>query len=560
MKIQKRLITVVTFLCLVALPVLSASADGLKGAGTEDRDWITGPEDPTVSPRTYDITEQREVSITMSDGVVLKADIFHPDLPQDSEPPPCVLLADGYGRPSFFESILTDLAKRGYAGVHVGLRGVPPSGGENNLYNLYGQDGYDLVEWIAQQPWCNGKVGMVGSSLLGISQWLTAKEAPPSLEAISPHVACGDCYGVLWYPGGMLPGPGRVARGEPEYSSAIEHRNYDDWWRERSTIAKDHKAISRRRIAAMISGGWDDYITPANVKAYEQFKGRRKKLIIGPWAHTSTDGLLPYDYTSYQVFWLDHWLKGVDNGVNREPKVLIYVKGPNVWRFERKWPIPDTHHLRLYLMSSESGTVNSLNDGTLGRKRPGKHDTAVSYDYSPDTGPFLHTMLDMITGRLVDDQRPEEEFCLTWTTDALGVPTEVTGWVELKFWAATTAEDTDFVVQMTDVAPDGYSTQVTCGYLNASRYFSRSEPEPLVSGKIYKYKVELWPTSYVFQAGHRIRLDLAGASMPAEGQFSPQGPGIHPNPATVTVYQGAHHRSHIKLPIIGTGWKDIAGK
>jgi putative CocE/NonD family hydrolase len=113
-------------------------------------------------------------------------------------------MSDGYGRRSttgaLLEVPLFDIAARGYPVLHLSLRASGESEGSNDYLNQYGPDGYDAIEWMAKQPWCNGNVGMVGASLLGISQWLAAKEAPPSLKAIVPEVACGDCYGVLWYP------------------------------------------------------------------------------------------------------------------------------------------------------------------------------------------------------------------------------------------------------------------------------------------------------------------------------------------------------------------------
>jgi predicted acyl esterase len=529
---------------LLVLPLLASAAE--MGAGTEHRDWVTGPKVAPVSPPIYDITEQDGVMVPMRDGVDLYTIIFLPVLPPGAPTPPCVLETNGYSLdlfPLYFKAPLVDLAKRGYPVVHATLRGTPPSEGEANLYNKFGEDGYDLVEWMAQQPWCNGNVGMVGGSLLGISQWLAAKEEPPHLKAITPDVSCGDCYWTVWYLGGMLPGPRRMARPFPEYPSAIEHRNFDAWWRERSTLAEDVEAIARRGVAVMVRDAWNDYLLAGDVTADEELpsaRGDKRKLILGSVSHAPAPECLPYTNVEYQVLWLDRWLKGVHNGVDTEPRVLIYVEGPNQWRFEHDWPIPDTHPARLYLRSWVSGTGVSLNDGTLSDQKPGANNAPVSYDYSP-LGPFNNANGN--GPRLTEDQRPDEEYSLTWTTEALRVPTEATGWWHLTFWAAATATDTDFVVEITDVAPDGMSKQIGRGWLNAPRYFSRSDPELLVPGQIYKYTVEIWPTSYVFPAGHRIRVALSGSDS--------AGTAPNPNPATVTVYQDASHPSHLDIPIIG---------
>ncbi len=162
------------------------------GAGTEHRQWL--PERAQVqNPQLrFPVQIQDGVTVTARDGTLLDARLFRPTLAAGAGPTPCVLMADGYGRVSntgaSTDPVLMDIAARGYAVLHLSLRGSGQSGGEATLYNKFGQDGYDTVEWMAKQAWCNGRVGMVGPSLLGIAQWLTAKEAPPSLKVIVPQV------------------------------------------------------------------------------------------------------------------------------------------------------------------------------------------------------------------------------------------------------------------------------------------------------------------------------------------------------------------------------------
>lgn len=289
------------------------------GAGTEGRQWL--PERARVdNPQArFPVQIQDGVTISARDGTTLDARLFLPALAAGAPPTPCVLMSDGYGRSSNTgagtDPVLMDIASRGYAVLHLSLRGSGKSGGEATLYNQFGQDGYDTVEWMAKQTWCNGRVGMVGPSLLGISQWLTAKEGPPHLQAIVPQVACGDCYGLLWYPGGMVPGPGRLARklspgAEAEYTTSIQHRNLDGWWRERTTQDPDVQAIAGRSVAAFISGGLDDYITPGNLRAYAAFGSPRKRLLLAPHAHGWQIEFLQ----ELQVQWLDRWLKDAENG------------------------------------------------------------------------------------------------------------------------------------------------------------------------------------------------------------------------------------------------------
>ena len=497
------------------------------------------------------------------DGTVLEGRLIAPALTAGEPPTPCVLMADGYGRSSRtgqgMEGPLLDIATRGYAVLHLSLRGSGLSEGSNDLYGHYGEDGYDAVEWMARQPWCNGRVGMVGASLLGIAQWLTAREGPPSLRAIVPEVACGDCYWQLWYPGGMLPGPGRQARqllpgAASEYAAALEHRDDDSWWRARSVLAGDAAAIAARGVAAFIAGGLEDYITPANIRTYEQFSapGAHKRLFLGPYAHGWHTAFIQ----ELQVQWLDHWLKGVANGADTAPRVIIYVEGANRWRAEDDWPLADAHPTALHLSAQHSFTIASRNDGALTLQAPAGGAPAV-LPYVPGQGPFLPALLGG-RGRPAIDQAPDEAQALTWTSMPLPLATEVTGTPRLTFWAAASAPDADVVAQIADVAPDGSARQVTQGFLNLPHAADRAAPRPLVPGQAQRFELETDPVAYVFQSGHRIRIALAGGAKPAPGQVFPQGPGQLPAPFELTVRQDGDHPSTLDLPVVGTGWQALS--
>lgn len=524
----------------------------VKGFGTENRNWVTEKE--TLEQERYSVKVEENVEIEVRDGTLIRGRLL---LPEGLEGPlPTIVQLNGYGHGEYgnsFEGMLIDLAERGYAVLHVSLRGSGTSEGEAGLYNSFGEDGYDVIEWAADQAWSNGNVGTTGLSLLGISQWLAAKELPPSLKAISPIVACTNCYDTLWNPGGMESGPGRVARGY-EYEVAKEHRNYDEWWQERSLSTEELEAIAESGVAAFISGGWNDYISPGNIEAYELYSaaGGTSKLIVSPGSHAYLSGVMPYGFEDYQALWFDRYLKGEENGVEKRDPVLIYVLGANQWRYETAWPLADTNYVDLFFSDKKSKSIDSLNDGSLTDKEPNKKRSSASYSYSPEDGPFLPSLLSS-SGRLPINQQPYEEETMTWTTDALAVPTEVTGNMSATFWAEVDAEDADFVVQVTDVAPDGTSKQVVAGYLNASRAESQTTPVPLTPGEVEEYTVEILPTSYVFKKGHRIRVSIAGGAKALEGQPAPQGPGLNPVASTVEIYQDADHPSSIQLPLIGVG-------
>ena len=560
---------IIRHLAVLAVLVLAMPAQAqpafTPGAGTESRNWL--PDRPTAANpvKRFPVNTQDDVAVPTRDGTRLDARLFTPVQAPNTPPTPCVLMTDGYGRASAtgaaLEPPLFDIASRGYAVLHVSLRGSGKTGGTNDIYSHYGQDGYDAIEWMAKQPWCNGRVGMVGPSLLGISQWLAAKEAPPSLQAIVPEVACGDCYGVLWYPGGMLPGPGREARklspgAEAEYPSALEHRDFDAWWRARTTLAEDHAAIAGRGVAAFVAGGLDDYISPANIRAYEQFTtptGARKRLFLGPYAHGWHTAFIQ----ELQVAWLDRWLKDIHNGADTDPKVVLYIKGANRWRTEADWPIADARPVRLFLQGKPSGSIASVNDGTLAASPP-VAGVPANLVYDPAKGPFLPVLLSAISGRPDLDQAPDETKTVTWTTAPLAVATEVTGYPKLSIWAAATTADADLVFSVTDVAPDGRSRQVIQAYLNAPRADLRAAPKPLTPGVAVKYELDMFPVVYVFQPGHRLRLAIAGGAKIAPDETVPQGPGKHPQAFAWSILQDADHPSSIDLPIVGTSWEQLS--
>jgi putative CocE/NonD family hydrolase len=280
------------------------------------------------------------------------------------------------------------------------------------------------------------------------------------------------------------------------------------------------------------------------VRAVEELTqaGGNGMQLIGPCAHGGdTPTMTPYELSTWRVLWFDHYLKGVDNGIDSGPAALFYVEGAGLYRYEDEWPIADAQRKRLYLRHAASGTATSLNDGSLTISTPTASAVSVSYSYGP-AGPY--NSAGGGTTRPTGDQTADEVLSLTWTSQPLPQNTEVTGWPRLHFFASTDAADTDFIVEITEVSTDGSSKTLSRGWLSAARYFDRSNPQPLTPGRIYEFDMELWPLSHVFPAGSRIRVDFAGSD----------SPGTRPNeaPANVTIYQDTAHPSSLELPVIGT--------
>ncbi len=535
----------------------------------------------------------------MRDGIHLAAVVIEPVLPAKSAPPPAIVVTNGYsGVDAMFLPYFRDLAACGYPVVVARLRGVPPSEGVAGFYENFGPDGHDVIEWTAAQPFTNGRIGMVGASLLAISQWLAAKERPQHLVVVVPDDSPSDTYRYLWYVGGMLPGPGRKRRDdvpgvESEYTIAAANPWFNDFWRQRSVTREEVEALARDGLPVLMSTGWDSYMVDSAVRPFTWMRGAgagtRARLVIGPWRHGSMfsaqsfgddgapgEGILPYTGFDLQRLWLDRWLRQETNGVDDDPPVLIFIQGPDEWRFEHDWPLPDEQTVRLFLTPHASRTVSSLNDGSL-RRYPGDS-SADRYDYDPSTSRFpvdlsmpnvimvpdgepslvaseLPDGAVRLNGRLIMDKAAYEAGALTWTSEILANPTEITGFPVLVLWASVSRPDASFIAELTDVGPTDdeawTSVQITRGYLRADAQFSRTGPTPLNGDDILRFRIELQPTSYVIAAGHRIRVTLQGAAIDPTLDISWQGPGLNADPFTFTVYGGPHHASNVEIPFIG---------
>jgi predicted acyl esterase len=555
----------------------AARPAGAMGAGTEGRLWADPPAAPPPKPATppYKITITEHVKIAMRDGVKLDAVLYTPERARSAG---CILVADGYGwsldpRDRRFSE------QQGYAVLNVSYRGIGQSEGAAGLYDHYGEDGYDLIQWMVKQPWCaDGNVGIFGSSLPGIAPWQIANTLPPNLKAIAPDVACADCYNYLWYPGGTLPGPGREDRGDHEYLTAIQHRERDAWWDKQIVDNQELAAIAKSGMGIMVSGGLQDYITPGNMAAFTtlQQAGAKTRMMIEGTAHFGArrSVLGPWHHETHMDLFFAHYLRGEKNAWS-DPKaykgdVLLWVMGPDKFRWEKSWPIADTRYAKLYLRAQPSGSIQAarqanqqsddpnagrinLSDGSLSAAAPAADERPMVYRYFPQTGPYLAAMRTSNDGWPKVDQAEYEARATSWTTGALTTPTEVTGNIVFDFSAAIDGLDADIVLMVTDVAPDGTSKYVSSGVINAPRYPDPSSPKPLTPGEVRNYQIVAQPIAYVFQSGHRIRFSVAGGTTHAPSQRAAQGPGKNAHYSQVTMFQNAERPASVTIPIIGTG-------
>jgi hypothetical protein len=564
--------------------------------------------------QAYAVKIEKNISAVMRDGVKLYADICRPDT-QDRVP--VILIRTPYNKDSSEEyySFCRYAAERGYAVIVQDVRGCFSSGGEFLPYVQELNDGYDSVEWAATLPFSNGKVGMYGCSYRGAVQWQAAVMNPPHLVAIFPQCTFANARHFFFFSGafdlswiawlnGRLPDVKRhqgimtkeAAEDEadlqwsfhkwewlsflplkkfslfqgfcPYYYEWLDHPDDGPYW-DFANVEKKHKDVSAP--AYNLTGWFDDgYGQPGAVR---NFLGMRKngkteksrsgqKLIIGPWTHcepSSQAGSMDFgreaavNVDELAVRWFDYWLKGIENGIIGEPPVKIFVMGENKWRFEQEWPPARAKLIPFYL--SSRGMANSLyGDGKLSQSAPSGagHD---HYTYDP-ANPVTDYFFEEPGTR---DLRPFEvrNDVLVYTSEPLAHDLEVTGEIQAEIWASTTAKDTDFVVKVTDVLPNGYSQNITpplSGIIRARYRESESNPSLLEPGKVYKFIIDSMDTSHVFKIGHRIRVWITSSFFPHidrnPNTGHPFGEDSEILKASQTVYHEGKHASKIILPVI----------
>jgi hypothetical protein len=384
----------------------------------------------------------------------------------------------------------------------------------------------------------------------------------------------------------------------PDYEAwlieAMRHGAYDDFWKNSGSSVVDHLAEYKDIPVYHVTGWYDSWGTQVanmNYVALSRTKKSLQRLIVGPWIHSNErrsyageaqftpDAAL--DLESFHLRWFDHWLKGIDNGVDREPPVRIYVMGGGDahktpegrifvgghWRDEREWPLARTHYVPYFLHKGGELTLASPSN-----------EPPTTYLFDP------HNPVPTLGGNVSSqgklmfqgaaDQRDRTDFWLTsdtrplssrndilvYRTPALDRATEVTGRLIVKLWASSNARDTDFTVKLVDVYPPnadfpaGYDLNVADGIVRA-RYRNNLDHEELLEpGKPYEFTIEMYPTSLVFQRGHRIRLDVSSSNFPRFDVNPNTGEPMNDNrrwqTANNTIYTDADHPSNLILPVI----------
>ena len=506
---------------------------------------------------------ERDVEVPMRDGVVLRAHVFRPDAPGRY---PALLMRTPYGKPE--EGFIRHV-RAGYVVVTMDTRGRYASDGDYVIFSVEhtgdAEDGYDSVEWLAQQTFCDGKIGTIGGSYRAWTQWQTAKMRPPHLVAMCAYSIPLELTDVDWW-GGLRPGRRvkwwfttmapdlRKRAGWPPPHTTEEALQL--WPREEATwlgflpwielprflppglaeYAEDWLRHPNRRpwrydeihqevgVPNLDFSGWYDHcggsmrhLQLMQRNARTEVARTQTKLVLGPWSHSSLgqrqSGEVDFgpeaevDLDDLTIRWFDHWLKGLDNEVENTPAVRYFVMGSRRWRQADTWPPEGLDESVLYLDRGAEGS------GSLGDNEPA-NSGPDTYEYDPrDPVPTLWT--DQLFTVPADRRRvAHRQDILRYMTEPLADEMEVTGYPEVVLYASTSAPDTDWFARLVDVHPDGPHLEVCYGMVRARHRHSLDLEELVTPGEVVEYHIPLGATACRFKRGHRIGLEITSSDFP----------------------------------------------
>ena len=579
--------------------------------------WSVAADVQAQVPAETTWVREHDVAVPMRDGVVLRADVWRPQgsgpFPVLLYRTPYGKTAAQTDYTTFGKAV-----ERGYAVVMQDVRGRFASDGEFVAYTQEGRDGYDTIEWAARQPWSNGSVGTFGLSYPGAVQWLAAVEGPPHLAAMVPAMTFASAN-MFFYANGVwdnswagwvwsdiagdlrrrhgVPGPKTDEEAElawagvrdrmlgqlplaalpdfqpiaPWYYEWMRHPPWDSWWAWADLRGK----YARTNAAVLNLSGWYDEaygpdgattnytgLTTARAGA-----GARTRLVIGPWPHGvngtgrtkagdrefGPDARIDYDETVLR--WMDHYLRGVDNGVGREPPVRVFVMGDNRWREADRWPLPGTHPDTLYLMSSSRAS----RVGALSARRPDSQSTTSSYVSNPAipvTDPFADR-----SGAHDYRALGSRADVLTFETAPLEADLEVVGAISAEVYLAADAPDVDLWVKVLDVAPDGTAFNLMAPGSDVVRasYRDRTARRSLLkAGSVSMLRLPGLLTGNTFKKGHRVRVHVMSSFAPNYARNLQTGASetssSRMRSARITIHHDSRHPSRLILPVVPSGF------
>ena len=549
-----------------------------------------------------DVRLLHDQRVPMRDGISLSADVY---LPLSGGPHPTIYQWTPYeSTRERFVGWGAWFAQRGYAAVVSDVRGRYESGGEFEAWSRDGVDAQDSLTWAAGEPWCNGRIGTWGRSYGALIQWQLLHEGHPNLACVAPQVIHDDYFWDGYWTGGAFQlaltlGAAAIwtsAIGLVTSPSAAEVMLNDRVWRHLPLIELDEVTLGRKvdfwrewwqhqenddywhrfrhrpetvNVPIFQQGGWFDPYSGSHLRSFAAIGDRvPNRVLMGPWSHEEEVESFRGDVDlspgvtvirDHELAFYDRFLRDEGNGWEERPPLELFVLGRNVWRGEREWPLPGTEFTPFHLRAG----------GRLDRDAPRSDEPADRYAYDPnDPVPTIggvNSVLTMTQGAAQPvrpgpwDQRELEARAdvLSYTSDELDRDLEVIGPVELVLYAASSAKDTDFIVRVCDVYPDGRSIFLTEGIIRA-RYRNSNEgdsTELLEPGEVAEYRIRCYPMANVFERGHRVRVDVTSSSFPRFSRNLNNGEDVGTSTRIEVAQQTVLHTdvypSHVVLPVVG---------
>jgi uncharacterized protein len=581
------------------------------------------------SEAVYDGVQRTSIYVPSYDGTRIAIDVYRPTRNGQLASGRLPVIFDQArsnhrGRDGQVDDTVKFYTSHGYIFVAQDRRGNGASFGVSKGFITRDDrlDGKAVIDWAGEQPWSNGKVGAVGCSNQGAHQYAIAAVQPKHLVTIIPECASPQFFGAMIiqngvssFIGGEKPYAGECGQqtqigtpvdedlgpGFPLAKAAAEehkcnasflgqyqrnmHRdtlnaylNYRPGIEDSS--AHQFKEIAASGIKIYNQGGWFDGGVTGQLQAWQMWGGR---VLMGGWIHCGSDSPTNsgyangrFDHRAENLRWLDYTLKGVQNGIAEEPPIYYYTMNAPVgdeWRYAAAWPPPNQLLTTHYFDGSTSGTVKSLNDGTLTSAKPTAAGIKDTYTPNYEAGLFEGKYQSLAHFWNGDMRRSADEKGLTYTQAPLEADIEVTGHPIAHLWVTANIKDADFFAVIEDVSPDGKSTYVTDGKLRASQRALATPPwgdlgtpwhrsyeaddRPLPANEPAELVFDFYPTSYIFKKGHRVRVTILNS---AGSGFQSLKLTDGSNPPSISLYRDAAHPSSITLPAIPPGSSFYSGQ
>lgn len=520
-------------------------------------------------------------SITMRDGKKIAADIYLPNI-NPSTPYSTILIQTPYNR-IFYRlglplGIGINLSSSDFAFVITDWRCFYGSSSACTATPERGKDGYDIIEWISQQLWSNGKIGTWGPSALGRIQFQTAKENPPNLVCCVPLVSSPYYNYEEYYEGGVL----RTEYVEQldnlgfEMSNFIlSHQTHDFAWQ---FVENENNYPQYIKVPFLMIGGWYDHNTRELLHFYNSIRSNsdanvkdKHSLLVGPWCHggfgqvqvgTAQQGELFYHDAaglsdSLALMFFNFYLNNENNYWDTLSKVKYYQINENKWYNSNSFPPQNIINQKLYLYSS----------GNISTSEPLSNSDSVVIYYNPkDPSPTIGGATlrnDLLQGPYNQDEVESRNDIAVFTTPELFQPISLKGSATVRLYVTSNRKDTDFAIRLTDVHPDGKSMLLADGIkrLRFRKGFNTNDTSSITPGNIYLIEIHLPELAVTFPAGHKIRVDITSSNYPRYDCNLNNGKQMYIAGDTLiasnTIYVNNIYKSHIEFPLSST-WNEIS--